>query len=162
MYSDTLVNERRLPWRRNFLRIVVSDPNRRLKINSSLSSLSLSLSLSSNKIIKAHISEQRCWNLETTLRGWKPWPSGRWLIFAAPALPCPRQATATDGRPSSKHFIIAPNRVSQTTFGDLQPSEARAGNHATTLGWSWGKKRSCGAHYVMVWESQKYTICAIS
>ena len=85
--------------------------------------------------------------METTLRGWKPWPGGRWLIFAAPALPCPRQATATDGRPSSKHFIIAPNRVSQTTFGDLQPSEARAGNHATTLGWSWGKKRGAMLWY---------------
>ena len=98
-----------------------------------VSHLSLPLLFSSNKIIKAHISEQRCWNLETTLRGWKPWPGGRWLIFAAPALPAPGNGNRRDGRPSSKHFIIAPNRVSQTTFGDLQPSEARAGNHATLL-----------------------------
>ena len=51
------MNERQLPLSKNFSPIVVSDTNRRLNINSSLSSLSLSFS--SNTIIKAHISEQR-------------------------------------------------------------------------------------------------------
>ena len=78
----------------------------------------------------------------------KAWRGG---VSFSPLLPCPSlPCPATDGRPSSKHFIIAPNRVSRTTTTYSRAKRERAGNHATIPGWSLGEKTGY-AGCAMVW-----------